>query len=102
MVNTLLEGSLSFMTQLGLKRVALAHGLWYQMIPYPVRYRMHSILHLHPDSMRTKTSVEGVSVLQSQTTIHVIMIPNHEAVISFLGGKQGVNLYATVTRNLFV
>ena len=29
------------------------------------------------------------------------MIPNHEAVISF-GGKQGVNLYATVTCSLFV
>ena len=30
------------------------------------------------------------------------MIPNHEAVISFWGGKQWVNLYATVTHNLFV
>ena len=47
---------------------------------------MRSILHPHPDSMRTKTSVEGVSVLQSQTMIHVTMIPNHEAMI-FLGGK---------------
>ena len=33
--------------------------------------------------------------------IHVATIPNHEAMISF-GGKQGVNLYVTVTRNLFV
>ena len=50
---------------------------------------MHSILHLHPDSTRTKTSVEGVSVLQSQTMIHITMIPNHEAVISFLGENKG-------------
>ena len=42
---------------------------------------MHSILCPHPNSSRTKTSVKGVSVLQ---------------------GKQGVNLYATVTRNLFI
>ena len=66
-----------------------------------MRYGMHSILCPHPNSLRTKTSVEGVSVLQSQTTIHVAMIPNHEAVISFWG-KQGVNVYATVTHNLFV
>ena len=50
---------------------------------------MHSILCLHPDSLRTKTSVEGVSVLQSQTMILVTMIPNHEAVISFWGGNKG-------------
>ena len=50
---------------------------------------MHSILCLHPNSLRTKTSVEGVSVLQSQTTIHVTMIPNHEAVISFWGENKG-------------
>ena len=71
------------------------------MIPYPVMYGMRSTLCPHPDSLRTKTSVEGVGVLQSRTMIHVATIPNHEAVISF-GGKQGVNLYATVTRNLFV
>ena len=53
-------------------------------------------------SSRTKTSVEGVSMLQSQTTIHVIMIPNHEVVISFGGGKQRGNInYITVTHNLF-
>ena len=63
---------------------------------------MHSILCPHPDSSRTKTLVEGVGVLQSRTTIHVTMIPNHEAMISFWGGEHGVNLYATVTRNLFV
>ena len=63
---------------------------------------MHSILCPHPNSLRTKTSVEGVSVLQSRTMIHVTMIPNHEAMISFWGEKQGVNLYATVTRNLFI
>ena len=73
------------MTQLGLKRVALTHGLWYRVVPYPVRYGMHSILCPHPDSLRTKTSVEGVSVLQSRTTILVMMIPNHEAMISFWG-----------------
>ena len=50
---------------------------------------MHSILCPHPDSSRTKTSVEGVSVLQSQTTIHVTTIPNHEAVISFWGENKG-------------
>ena len=89
MVSTLLEGSLSFMTQLGLKRVALTRGLWYQMIPYPVRYGMHSILCPHPDSLRTKTLVEGVSVLQSQTTILVTTIPNHEPMITFWGGNKG-------------
>ena len=67
------------------------------MIPYPVGYEMRATLCPHPNSLRTKTSVEGVGVLQSQTTI-----PNHEAMISFWGGKQGVNLYATVTRNLFI
>ena len=72
------------------------------MILYPMRYEMRSILYPHPNSSRTKTSVEGVSVLQSQTTIHVAMIPNHKVMISFWGGKQGVNLYGTVTRNLFV
>ena len=50
---------------------------------------MHSILCPHPDSSRTKTSVEGVSVLQSQTTILVTMIPNHKAVISFWGETRG-------------
>ena len=50
---------------------------------------MHSILCLHPDSLRTKTSVEGVSVLQSRTMVHVTMIPNHEAVISFWGENKG-------------
>ena len=50
-------------------------------------------------SSRTKTLVEGVSMLQSQTTIHVIMIPNHEVVISF-GGKQRGNLnYVTIIQN---
>ena len=62
---------------------------------------MHSILCPHPNSSRTKTSVEGVSVLQSRTMNHVTTILNHEAVISFWG-KQGVNLYATVTHNLFI
>ena len=89
MVKALLEGPLSFMTHLGLKRVALTCGLWYRMIPYPMRYRMHSILCPHPDSSRTKTSVEGVSVLQSRTTILVTTIPNHEAMISFWGGNKG-------------
>ena len=50
---------------------------------------MRSILCPHPDSSRTKTLVEGVSVLQSRTTILVTMIPNHEAVISFWGGNKG-------------
>ena len=50
---------------------------------------MCSILCPHPNSLRTKTSVEGVSVLQSRTTIHVTTIPNHEAVISFWGGNKG-------------
>ena len=100
-VNTLLKGSLSFMIQLGLKRVALACGHWYQMIPYPVRYGMHSILHLHPDSTRTKTSV-GVSVLQSQTMIHITMIPNHEAVISFWGeNKRSTYMQLLPTTCLF-
>ena len=88
--------------KLGLKWVALARGPWYWPILYPERHGMHSILCPHPNSLRTNTSVEGVSVLQSWTTIHVTTIPNHEAVISFWGGKQGVNLYATVTRNLFI
>ena len=72
------------------------------MIPYPMGYEMRATLSPHSNSLRTKTSVEGVSVLQSRTMIHVATIPNHEAVISFWGGKQGVKLYATVTRNLFV
>ena len=50
---------------------------------------MHSILFLHPNSSRTKTSVEDVSVLQSQTMIHVAMIPNHEAMIYFWGENKG-------------
>ena len=50
---------------------------------------MRSILCPHPNSSRTKTSVEGVSVLQSRTTIHVATIPNHEAMISFWGGNKG-------------
>ena len=78
------------MTQTGLKRVALAHGPWYRPIPYPERYGMRSILCLHPNSSRTKTSVEGVSVLQSRTMIHVTTIPNHEAVISFWGENKGL------------
>ena len=52
---------------------------------------MHSTLCPHPNSSRTKTSVEGVGVLQSQTAIHVAMIPGHEAVISF-GGEAGGQL----------
>ena len=40
-------------------------------------------------SLRTKTLVGGVSMLQSQTMIHVMMIPNHEVVISFGGGNKG-------------
>ena len=59
------------------------------MIPYPVGYEMRATLSLHSNSSRTKTSVEGVSVLQSQTTIHVATIPNHEAVISFWGETRG-------------
>ena len=66
-----------------------------------VRDTLYPMSAFRESSLRTKTSVEGVSVLQSRTTIHVTMILNHEAVI-FLGVKQGVNLYATVTRNLFV
>ena len=89
-------------SKLGLKQVALARGPWYRPIPYPEGCVMCSILCPHPNPPRTKTLVEGVSVLQSRTTIHVATIPNHEAVISFGGGKQGVNLYVTVTRNLFV
>ena len=50
---------------------------------------MHSILYLHPNSLRTKTLVEGVSVLQSRTMIHVAMIPNHKDVISFWGKTRG-------------
>ena len=50
---------------------------------------MHSILCPHPNSSRTKTSVEGVSVLQTRTMIHVATIPNHEAVISFWGENKG-------------
>ena len=50
---------------------------------------MHSILCPHPNSLRAKTSVEGVSVLQSQTMIHVTTIPNHKAVISFGGENKG-------------
>ena len=50
---------------------------------------MLSILCPHPDPSRTKTSVEGVSVLQSQTMILVTMIPNHKAVISFGGKTRG-------------
>ena len=73
----------------GVEMGALAHKPWYRTIPYPVRYGMHSILCLHPNSLRTKTSVEGVGVLQSQTTIHVATIPNHEAMISFWGGNKG-------------
>ena len=39
-------------------------------------------------------------MLQSQTTIHVIMISNHEVVISFGGGKQRGSLnYVTIICN---
>ena len=39
-------------------------------------------------------------MLQSQTTIHVIMIPNYEVMISFWGEKMRGNLnYVTVTHN---
>ena len=75
--------------KLGSKQVALACVPWYGMISYPMRCGMHSILCPHPNSSRTKTSVEGVSVLQSWTMIHVATIPNHEAVISFWGGNKG-------------
>ena len=51
-------------------------------------------------SLRTKTLVGGVSVLQSRTTIHVIMIPNHVMISFGGGGKQRGNLnYVTVTHN---
>ena len=38
-------------------------------------------------------------MLQSQTMIHVIMIPNHEVMISFRGKQRGNLNYVTIIRN---
>ena len=58
----------------------ISHEVWDAHYPVSTSWK---------SSLRTKTLAEGVSMLQSQTTIHVIMIPNHVVMISFLGGNKG-------------
>ena len=43
----------AFMTQMGMKWewVVLTHGLWYRVIPYPVRYKIRSIPCPHPENL---------------------------------------------------
>ena len=50
-VHTLLESSLSFMTQMGMKWVVLTCGLWYRVIPYHARYGIRSIPCPHPENL---------------------------------------------------
>ena len=58
----------------------VSHEVWDMHYPMSASWK---------SSPRTKTMVEGVSMLQSQTMIHVIMIPNHEVMIYFWGETRG-------------
>ena len=63
--------------------------VWSDLVSHEVWHSHHPMSTSWKSSLRTKTLVEGVSMLQSQTTIHAIPIPNHMVMISFWGGNKG-------------